>query len=158
MLQKGDQKIPNVENKKEMKISRITVLKVQDRSLFEAERICDEAIFDHIVTFSTAHTLSSLLYSLFTLKLCQAGTATSKSSRYFFKKLKKRLFGPQSPFSISSSFTLSFFLLPFFLHTKMNNSFHLTLCSLPWFRKQDECTHTHTHTHQRKKEAQHVRC
>ena len=33
-----------------------------------------------------------------------------------------RVGGPQSPFSISSSFILSFVLLPFFLNTKMNTS------------------------------------
>ena len=40
------------------------------------------------------------------------------------KKPKKtfRVGGPQSPFSISSSFILSFVLLPFFLNTKMNTS------------------------------------
>ena len=31
-----------------------------------------------------------------------------------------RVGGPQSPFSISSSFMLSFVLLPFFLNTKIN--------------------------------------
>ena len=38
-----------------------------------------------------------------------------------------RVGGPQSPFSISSSFILSFILLPFFLNTKMNN-FWASVC------------------------------
>ena len=38
------------------------------------------------------------------------------------QKKNFRVGGPQSPFSISSSFILSFVLLPFFLNTKMNFS------------------------------------